>query len=250
MKISQNCTNLVKQFEGCKLTAYKCPANVWTIGYGHTGGVRSGQVITKAQADAYLVSDLATFEKNVNKYSKYNWTQNEFDALVSFAFNIGSIDQLTAKGTRSKSQISSKMLEYNKANGKVLAGLTKRRKAEKALFDKGTSISSSDATVKKIQIWLNTNYQANLSVDGKCGAKTKAALTNALRVEGSPTIRKGNKNNTVYIVQAMLYCIGYNPNGIDGVFGAGTEKALKAYQKANGLVADGVAGKNTYGKMF
>lgn len=253
MKSSQNCINLIKKFEGCQLKAYLCPAKVWTIGFGHTEDVRSGQVITQAQAESFLKSDLVKYEKKVLKYSKYNWTQNEFDALVSFAYNIGSIDGLTAKGKRSKAQISRKLLEYNKADGEILNGLTRRRQAEKAMFDSNSTSansSTSDPNVKKIQLWLNSKYKANLLADGICGAKTKAALQSALRAEGSPTIRKGDKNNAVYIVQAMLYCLGYDPNGIDGVFGAGTEKALKAYQKANGLVADGVAGKNTYGKMF
>lgn len=127
--------SLIKQFEGCRLESYKCPAGVWTIGYGHTSGVTAGQVITQAQADAFLVSDVEKFEKKVNKYyEKYGWNQNEFDALVSFAFNIGSIDQLTANGTRSRAVIAEKMVQYNKALGKVLAGLTKRRQAERKLF--------------------------------------------------------------------------------------------------------------------
>ena len=135
MKTSQTGINLIKQFEGCYLEAYKCPADVWTIGYGHTSGVKQGQEITQAQADAFLASDLAKFEKNVEKYnSKYGWNQNEFDALISFAFNIGSIDQLTANGTRNRTVIAEKILLYNKASGKVLNGLTRRRKAERELF--------------------------------------------------------------------------------------------------------------------
>ncbi|MDR0221443.1 MAG: glycoside hydrolase family protein, partial [Lachnospiraceae bacterium] len=75
------------------------------------------------------------FEKNVRKYNdKYHWNQNEFDALVSFAYNVGSIDQLTHDGTRDKHKIAEKMLEYDKANGKTVAGLTKRRAEEKKLF--------------------------------------------------------------------------------------------------------------------
>ena len=144
MKTGQAGINLIKQFEVCRLDAYKCPAGVWTIGYGHTSGVKEGQKITQAQADAYLVADLARFETNVNKYySKYSWTQNEFDAMVSFAFNLGSIDQLTANGTRSRTVIAEKMLLYNKASGKVLEGLTRRRQAERDLFLSGKSTSVS-----------------------------------------------------------------------------------------------------------
>lgn len=97
MKTSQTGIDLIKQFEGCVLTAYKCPAGVWTIGYGHTAGVKQGQRITAAQAESYLRSDLEKYEKKVDKYSRYGWNQNEFDALVSFAYNIGSIDQLDRK---------------------------------------------------------------------------------------------------------------------------------------------------------
>lgn len=132
---SQTGVDLIKKFEGCHLQAYKCPAGVWTIGYGHTNGVKAGQTITSAQAELYLKEDLKKFENKVNKYdSKYNWLQNEFDALISFAYNIGSIDQLTANGTRSKSVIADKLLLYNKAGGRALSGLTKRRYAERELF--------------------------------------------------------------------------------------------------------------------
>lgn len=134
MKTGKAGIELIKKFEGCRLEAYKCQAGVWTIGYGHTAGVQKGQKISAAQAEALLRSDLERFEKKVDKYSEYCWNQNEFDALVSFAFNIGNIDQLTANGTRSRSVISEKLLAYNKAGGKVLTGLTRRRSAERDLF--------------------------------------------------------------------------------------------------------------------
>lgn len=135
MKISETGLNLIKSFEGCRLTAYTDAAGVWTIGWGHTGDVHAGQTITQAEADTLLAHDLEKYEAKVDKYNgTYGWNQNEFDALVSFAYNIGSIDQLTANGTRSRDVIAAKMLEYNKAGGKVLAGLTKRRAAEQGLF--------------------------------------------------------------------------------------------------------------------
>lgn len=137
MVTSQTGIDLITKWEGFKNTAYKCPAGVWTIGYGHTKGVKKGDTCTKAQALEYLKSDLATAEKNVRSFNKvYNWTQNEFDALVSFAFNIGSINQLTANGTRTKEVIANRMLLYRKAGGKILKGLENRRKEERALFIK------------------------------------------------------------------------------------------------------------------
>ena len=136
MKISENGISLIKQFEGCRLTAYQDSAGVWTIGYGHTGGVYPRQVISQMEADLLLRQDLVKAELAVTKYDrKYHWNQNQFDALVSFAFNIGSINQLTAKGTRSIAEISAKIPAYRKAGGKVLPGLVKRRAAEKELFD-------------------------------------------------------------------------------------------------------------------
>ena len=137
-KINKSGLNLIKKYEGCRLTSYICPAGVLTIGYGHTGkDVKQNQTITKKKAISLLKKDLARFERHVQSYNYiYEWTDNEFSALVSFAYNIGNIDQLTAYGTRTRSQIRSAMLKYVKANGKTLQGLVKRRKAELKLFNR------------------------------------------------------------------------------------------------------------------
>lgn len=137
-KINKSGLNLIKKYEGCRLTSYICPAGVLTIGYGHTGkDVKPNKTITKKKAISLLKKDLARFERHVQSYNYiYEWTDNEFSALVSFAYNIGNIDQLTAYGTRTRSQIRSAMLKYVKANGKTLAGLVKRRKAELKLFNR------------------------------------------------------------------------------------------------------------------
>ena len=137
MKASKSCINLIKQFEGLRLKAYKCvpTEKMYTIGYGHYG-VEEGMTITKEQAEALLVLDLEKFEKRVMKYDPvYHFNQNQFDALVSFAYNVGSIDKLTAGGLRSIPVISIKMLDYNKSGGRVLKGLTRRRKLEQQLFN-------------------------------------------------------------------------------------------------------------------
>lgn len=137
-KINKSGLNLIKKYEGCRLTSYICPAGVLTIGYGHTGkDVKPNQTITKKKAISLLKKDLARFERHVQSYNYiYEWTDNEFSALVSFAYNIGNIDQLTAYGTRTRSQIRTAMLKYVKANGKTLQGLVKRRKAELKLFNR------------------------------------------------------------------------------------------------------------------
>src|SRR5699024_8476523 len=123
---------------GLRLTAYKATRRdkYYTIGYGHYGAdVKQGMTITEAQAEAYLQQDVAEAESAVNKYSGYGFNQNQFDALVSFAYNVGNIDQLTANGTRSIEQIRAKLPEYVYSGGVKLGGLVRRRAAEKALFD-------------------------------------------------------------------------------------------------------------------
>ena len=130
--------NLIKKFEGCRLKAYRCPSGVLTIGYGHTKGVKSGQVITQEQAEELLHKDIVNFCKKVDKYDKiYHFNENEYNALLSFVFNIGNLNQLTANGTRSKKVIGEKMKLYTKAGGKTLNGLVRRRNEEYALYTKG-----------------------------------------------------------------------------------------------------------------
>lgn len=137
MKVSENGIKLIKQFEGCKLSAYLDAAGVPTIGYGHTKGVKMGQKITQEEAEALLKEDLEKFDANVTYYDStynYKFNQNEHDALTSFAFNIGSLSGLTNGGKRTKYQIAQKIQAYVNAGGKKMAGLVKRRKAEYDLF--------------------------------------------------------------------------------------------------------------------
>ena len=114
MKISDNGLNLIKKFEGCRLTAYQDAVGVWTIGYGTTNADRAitgtticqGLKISQATADDWLRQSVdKKYGPKVDKYSKYGWNQNEFDALVSFAYNIGSIDGLTVSGSAQKRRL-------------------------------------------------------------------------------------------------------------------------------------------------
>lgn len=138
MKISENGLKLIIDFEGfCpKATKAVKTEKYYTIGYGHYGkDVDEKQTITKEDALVLLKKDMKRFEVKVMKYNNcYNFTQNEFDALVSFAYNVGNIDQLTAKGTRTKKEIADAMLLYIKSGGNVLDGLRKRRTKERELF--------------------------------------------------------------------------------------------------------------------
>ncbi len=233
MKISSVGLALIKKYEGCRLTAYKCVSTekYYTIGYGHYGAdVKKGMKITQAQADAYLVSDLAKFEAKVEKYnSKYNFSQAQFDALTSFAYNVGSIDQLTANGTRTIAQISAKITAYNKSGGKVLSGLTKRRKEEKALFDSGTTATVTPTTTA-----------------------SKPTLA-------SPTIKKGVKGiHAKYLQQDLNYLhdIGFIKLDVklveDGNCGAKTVAAIKRFQEkvfTSIKEVDGSYGPKSYAKM-
>lgn len=140
MKINKSGLDLIKKYEGCRLTAYKCPAGVLTIGYGHTDGVKAGDTITQAQADLYLQSDIGNYENLVNEYNRnynYKFNRNQFSALVSFAFNCGAgnLAMLLQNGKRDKQTIAQKMLLYCNANGKPLKGLQDRRKAEQDLYN-------------------------------------------------------------------------------------------------------------------
>lgn len=141
MKLSQAGLDLIKRFEGCKLKAYQDAVGIWTIGYGHTGpNVHDGLTITQKQADDILAQDVGRFASGVAANVRVSLTQSEFDALVSFAFNVGLGAFKTSTLLRllnddaDRNVVASQFLRWNKAGDKVLEGLTKRRNAEKALF--------------------------------------------------------------------------------------------------------------------
>lgn len=139
MKTSPKGISLIKEFEGLSLDAYLCSAGVMTIGYGHTGGVQKGDRITEKKAEELLQDDLKKFENGVLRLVRVPLNQNQFDALVSFAFNLGV-------GNLGKSTLLRKLnggdfagaatefVRWNKAGGRELAGLTRRRNAEAELF--------------------------------------------------------------------------------------------------------------------
>lgn len=139
LRISQRGVNLIKEFEGCRLTAYLCPARVWTIGYGSTGRhVTPGLTITKERAEELLREDLVRFEDAVRKAAG-RCTQGQFDAMVSLAFNIG-ISAFRNSTLLKKHKVgdhygaSLQFARWNKAAGRVLPGLSRRRAAEAAMY--------------------------------------------------------------------------------------------------------------------
>ena len=148
MKTSEKGIELIISFEGFSKRACKCvnTEKYYTIGYGHYGkDVEPNATITKKDALALLKKDLLSFEKKVDKYNNiYKFSQNEFDALVSFCYNVGNIDKLTINGRRTKKEIADAMLRYTHSGGKELQGLVRRRTMERELFlsDSGASYYS------------------------------------------------------------------------------------------------------------
>ena len=139
MKTSQKGIDLIKHFEGCELNAYKCPAGVWTIGYGHIKGVQEGDVITEQQADEMLVEELNEYENYINTLVTVPLNQNQYDALVSWVYNLGSSNLnsstlLKVLNSGDYAGVPEQIMRWNKAGGKVLEGLTRRRQSEADLF--------------------------------------------------------------------------------------------------------------------
>ena len=123
---------LIESFEGLRLTAYQDSVGIWTIGYGHTKGVKQGQTITQQQAEAFLQQDLAVAEAAVNRLV-LTLSDNQFAALVSFTFNLGA-GNLTKLLKNGLAAAADRILLFDHAGGKALPGLTRRRTAERALF--------------------------------------------------------------------------------------------------------------------
>lgn len=144
MQISNNGIALIKQFEGCRLTAYQDSVGVWTIGYGWTQPVdgkpiRAGMTIKQDTAERLLKTGLVSYENDVARLVKVGLSQGQFDALVSFTYNLGARSLSTSTllqklNAGDYAGAADEFLRWNKAGGKVLTGLTHRREAERALF--------------------------------------------------------------------------------------------------------------------
>ncbi len=224
-KISIKGLDLIKQFEGCRLKAYRCPANVLTIGWGHTGDVKEGQVITQEQADRLLELDVLQFEVGVNNLVQHPINQNQFDALVSFAYNCG-VGALS-KSTLLKyvnlgrfEEASNELPKWNKGGGKVLQGLITRRKKERDLF---LTPFTESPPVKPTEVLTPT---------------TPPPAKKALE------LKVGSKGAKVKSIQRFL--------GIkdDGIFGKITKENVIRYQKMRGLLETGIVTEVEWGHMF
>ena len=142
MKTSAEGLSLIKKFEGCELYAYQCSAGVWTIGYGHTKDVEPGMQITKEDADEMLVEELHEYESYINDFVTAPLSQNQYDALVSWVYNLGPTNLSQSTLLRELNQgnyngVPSEIRRWNKAGGKVLDGLVRRREAEALMWSGG-----------------------------------------------------------------------------------------------------------------
>lgn len=139
MNISAEGKALIKKFEGCKLEAYRCAAGVWTIGYGTIKNVERGQTITQQQADDMFDHEMKEYETYVNTAVTVPLSQNQFDALVSWVFNLGNGNlqastMLKVINSGDHAGVPAQIKRWNKAGGKVLDGLIRRREAEALLY--------------------------------------------------------------------------------------------------------------------
>ena len=207
MRVSKKCIEMVKEFEGCYLEAYQDEVNIWTIGYGITSSdkaitgksIRKGMKISQETAERWLEESLnKKYLPLVLKYqTTYGFNTSQIDALVSFAYNIGSIDGLTGKGKRSIRTIEDKILAYNKAGGKYVRGLHVRR-------------------VKELQMFRQ-------------GPKTYDGAWPKLPDRGY--LQAGDKGKEVERLQMLLCWLDlYENDQIDGDYGELTEKAVKKLQ--------------------
>lgn len=246
--INKETIALIKKFEGCRLTSYQDSVGVWTIGYGHTAGVKRGMKISQAQAEKYLTEDLKKYSAYVDRYvTTFTPNDNQYGALTSFCYNCGAGSLKTLVTGRNAETISEKILLYNKAGGKVLNGLTKRRVAERELFNK----SISGSTGKKFSQYSHMQFVKDVQkaigakVDGIAGNET---LSKTVTVSKT----KNNKHAVVKPIQKYLNSIGYNCGAVDGIAGTKFDSSVKAFQKANGCIADGeITAKNrTWKKLL
>lgn len=198
MNISQAGINLIKSFEGLRTKAYKAvpTEKYYTVGYGHYGSdVRDDHVISEKQAEKLLYDDVQSFVAAVNKLLKVDVTQNQFDALVSFAYNVGvgalkSSTLLEYLNAGNFQKAADEFLKWNKSGGKVYGGLVKRREQERALFLTGGSKNVSRETSKPRTSTLKYKIKSGETLSG-IAKKNKTTVTQLMKL--NPSIKNANK---------------------------------------------------------
>ena len=259
--VGKNGLELVKEFEGCYLTAYKDIVGVWTIGYGHTGSVDgkkigTGMKITNAKADALLTADLQQHANYVDNKSfcpvTASLNDNQRDALISFCFNVGPGNLKKLCANRTISEIGNHITDYDHAGGKVVAGLTRRRKAEQELFKTAVPTHSyyytSTTYTKYTKKLFITDLQYALGCSKKDGKYSEELLKKTLTL----STNSHSKNIIVRFVQKYLRYLGIYSGDPTKIFDAKTKTAVKKYQKKFMDKPDGVmtAGNRTWKELL
>lgn len=196
---------LIKNYEGCRLKAYKpVPTEkLWTCGWGHYG-VSKDTVWTQKQADDMFLQDLVKYENYVNNLGR-NWTQNQFDALVSFTYNCGPGSLASLVRNRNAQQIADALLLYNKAGYKVLEGLTKRRQKERELFLKPSTPNSQGNTLPyKVRTKCDLNIREGAGVKyNKIRIAKKGEILTVWAIETNGDTKWGKNGREFF---ALSYC--------------------------------------------
>lgn len=267
MFISQQGLNLIKQFEGCILSAYddyndevvtssNQVQGTLTIGYGHIEGVYVGQTITQDQAEQMLKDDMVRYCNQTQSVLDsislpYGITQNMFDALVSFEYNLGQgcLRTLLADGTRDKQTVADMMLEYRNKGSQWEQGLLRRRNAERELFlEDGSSVVANNATTQattdNIYLQLQRELNAQGFKDKNGNTLVEDGIPGELTLSACPLVKQGARGNIAKWIQ--LRC-GAVP---DGVYGPATKQAVMYMQQKWGISDDGVVGPQTFRKLL
>lgn len=226
MQMSQGgIDNILKKFEGCKLTAYKCPAGIWTIGYGHTSAagapeVKEGMIITQDQAEHILKTDLVKYETPVAALVKIPLSQNQFDVLVDFAYNAGvgnlkSSTLLKKVNAGNFDAVPDELMKWTKGGGKVLPGLVRRRQAEVSWWNAGThEVPEQEARVEPDVVPAKTMAQSKQGnaaiVTSGLGALGVAKEVASQAQEASDTADQlmGLLHNQNFLIMAVVVGLG------------------------------------------
>ena len=237
MKISQEGIDLIKKFEGVRLEAYKATPGeqFYTIGIGHYGpDVKKGMVISEHKAEELFRGDIERFEQAVGN-TGLALDQCQFDALVSFAYNCGEGNLKKLVAGRSLSQIADAMLQYNKSGGKVLAGLTKRRKAERELFLNGNGVKN--VIIGSARSDENKGYSGGAAGDQRQKSSPDYSGEVSMQAfyvhsKGWFILRPKDPEVALNIAAAMIDAcnnvnIGYDQAGRLGIIGKGTRTKEK-----------------------
>lgn len=184
MRISENGLEIIKKYEGCRLTAYRCPSNILTIGWGHTKDVYEGQTITQEQADRMLIDDVKRYEPS----NDYGFNQNQYDSLTSFSYNCGAG---AMQNVIDSGNITYEMSNYINGNFGPLEGLKRRRKEEIELF--------------------NTPVEENIYSYEEIGVAT--VVCDILNIRNKPSLAGAIQDNKYYRGEQIVYSKVYKNDG-------------------------------------